>query len=165
MAIPVLVAAFKRAGLPPVWGIALARQESDFNPKAVNHSAADARRGYSWGLCQMSLQTAQESLGYRGDGPGLTDPHINATLAAAFVRRLVDGHQIKTDAADALQNVAALYNSGRMLAHAPASTATVYVPNVVRYAEAYAAAAADVPAAGGGGTMSVSPKSPAKGTP
>lgn len=160
---PVLVAAFRRAGLPPVWGVALARQESDFRPQAVNHSAADARRGYSWGLCQMSLQTAQESLGYRGDGPGLTDPNINATLAATFVRRLVDGHHLQLDADDTLAQVASLYNSGRLLEHAPSSTAGVYVPNVVRYAAKYATLAASVPAPPARDTIPRTP--PPKGTP
>ena len=161
--VPTLVAAFRRAGLPGVWGIAIARQESDFNPHAVNHSAADARRGYSWGLCQMSLQTAQETLGYRGDGPGLTDPGINATLAAQFVRRLVDGHHLDATAAAALGDVAALYNSGRLLAHAPSSTATVYVPNVLRYAAEYAPLAAGVAAAASRDTLAKAPSQ--KGTP
>lgn len=137
---PTLVAAFRRVGLPGTWGLALARQESDFIPTGVNRSAADARRGFSWGLCQMSLQTAREELGYSGDGPGLLDPKVNARLAAEYCRKLCDRHKVTS-----LMDVASLYNSGRPYTRAPEPTRTSYVPRVVQFAADFAIYADSIP--------------------
>ena len=131
----ILVVAFHNVGLPPEWGLAIARQESNFAPKALNMSVADSTRGGSWGLCQMSLLTAR-GLGYVGTAAGLTDPQVNADLAARLCRELVT--RFKTTS---LADVAAGYNSGRTFAKAPASTRTVYVPRVLKFAQDYKATA------------------------
>ncbi len=127
----ILVIAFHNAGLPPEWGLAIARQESNFKPAALNMSVADSKRGGSWGLCQMSLLTAK-GLGYVGDASGLTDPQVNADLAARLCKEIMA--RFKTSS---LADVAAGYNSGRTFAKAPMSTRTVYVPRVLKFAQDY----------------------------
>lgn len=127
----ILVIAFQNERLPPEWGLAIARQESNFKPAALNMSRGDATRGGSWGLCQMSLLTAR-GLGYVGDAQQLTDPKTNAALAAKLCSELV--FRFKTNN---LADIAAGYNSGKRLKDAPVSTRTVYVPRVVKFAEEY----------------------------
>lgn len=127
----ILAVAFVNEGLPPEWGLAIARQESAFRPTALNMSSGDATRGGSWGLCQMSLLTAR-GLGYIGDNLGLLDPKVNAQLAAKLCKEL----SLRFKTMD-LQDIASAYNSGKPYARAPASTKTVYVPRVLAGAEMY----------------------------
>lgn len=129
---PVVRRAFETEGLPSFWGMALARHESAFVPGAAATIGGDARRGGSFGLCQMSLSTAKSELGYVGDGEGLKDPQLNCTLAARYIKILMARFKI-----DDLPNVAAAYNSGRPLAKAPSGTRTKYVPLVLNYAKQY----------------------------
>ncbi len=130
---PLIRAAFEAEGLPGHWGMALARQESAFEPSAQCLIGGDKKRGGSFGLCQMSLATAQGDLGYLGDGDGLKNPEVNTKLAAKFCKLLTK--RLKTTE---LKDIAAAYNSGRPFAKAPKSTRTVYVPNVLRFAQEYA---------------------------
>ena len=132
----ILRAAFKAEGLPVEWGMAIARQESCFEPATKVLTGGDAALGGSYGLCCMSLDTAK-GLGYTGIADGLLDPTTNATLAAKYCRQLCD--QFGGDLGN-LRDVAAGYNSGKPWAKAPKSTRTVYVPNVMRYAAFYAKA-------------------------
>lgn len=127
---PLLVRAFADAELPGVWGLAIARQESNFDPGAKSLGGGDGTRGGSYGLCQMSLLTARH---YRPDiePRDLLDPTINAHLAAEHCRELCIRYN------GALKDVAAAYNSGKSFEHAPESTRTVYVPHVLQYAELY----------------------------
>lgn len=127
----ILIVAFQNEGLPPEWGLALARQESNFAPQALNMSTGDATRGGSWGLCQMSLTTAR-GLGYVGTAQGLTDPKVNAKLAAKLCKELVTRFRTNN-----LADIAAGYNSGKPFAKAPSSTRTVYVPRVIQFAGDY----------------------------
>ena len=129
---PILRRAFEAEGLPGHWGLALAHHESGLNPKAENLVGGDARRGGSFGLCQMSLATAQGDLGYLGDGEGLKDPEVNARLAAKFCKILT--MRFKTTD---LRDIASAYNSGRVFEKAPVSTRTRYVPSVLAHAERY----------------------------
>lgn len=127
---PILVRAFTAAKLPAVWGLAFARQESDFRPDAQALTGGDAKRGGSYGLCAMTLQTARE---YQ---PTITvddlkDPELNATAAAAHIAALV------RQCGPVLHEVAARYNSGKSLERAPDSTRDVYVPNVVKFSQQY----------------------------
>jgi soluble lytic murein transglycosylase-like protein len=131
---PILRAAFVAEGLPGEWGMAIAHQESDFNADAQVLTAGDGRRGGSYGLCQMSLATAKGDLGYTGDGEGLKDPQVNARLAAQYCALLTK--RIKSQE---LRDIAAAYNSGRPFSKAPKVTRTKYVPQVLAYAEQYAA--------------------------
>lgn len=135
---PVLVAAFLRHNLPPEWGVAIARQESAFVVTASNNSAGDAKRGGSWGLCQISLLTAR-SLGFTGTTADLLNPEINAELAAALCEEI--SKRLKTTS---LADVASAYNSGKPMQKAPTSTRTVYVPRVLAFAVAYQPRANDL---------------------
>lgn len=128
---PILVAAFVSAGLPPEWGLAIARQESAFQPLAVVLTGGDLARGGSRGLCQMSWLTAK-GLGFTGQPADLLIPRVNADLAASLCKQLV--RQFKTQE---LRDIACGYNSGKPFARAPKSTREVYAPNVVKFAAAY----------------------------
>ena len=131
---PTLVRAFVAHNVPPAWALGIARQESDFVPDAEALSGGDERRGGSFGLCAMSLKTAQSHM------PNVTvaqlkDPAINAELAAKECAQLIRRFGVT------LPDVAAAYNSGKPLSRAPDSTREVYVPNVVKFTKEYTATA------------------------
>jgi soluble lytic murein transglycosylase-like protein len=76
--------------------LAIARQESSFNPKAKSPCGAT-------GLMQLMPRTA------RSMGAGkLTDPQVNLELGQRYVRRLLDDETVKNN----LLFLAASYNSG-----------------------------------------------------
>lgn len=127
---PILRDAFAELGLPPVWGIAIARQESAFRAGACNNSGGDAARGGSWGLCQVSLQTAR-ALGFEGGPQHLLDPATNARLAAQLCS------QLAARFGSNLIDVAAAYNSGKSYQHAPES-ARDYAERVLAFSQQYA---------------------------
>lgn len=77
--------------------LAIARQESSFNPKAKSPCGAV-------GLMQLMPRTAREM----GNGGRLTDPAVNLDLGQRYVRRLLDDDSIKGN----LLFLAASYNSG-----------------------------------------------------
>lgn len=131
---PVLVAAFASALLPPEWGLAIATQETRFQPNALNNTGGDLVRGGSRGLCQMSWKTAV-GLGFTGVADDLYKPRVCADLAAKLCAELVRRWQTHE-----LLDIASGYNSGRKYAQAPAST-VVYAKNVVAYADHYRASA------------------------
>jgi len=132
---PVLVRAFLQYGLPGVWGLAISHQETagTFNPNLRNLSGGDGARGGSYGLCQVSLRTAQA---YQSDitPESLIVPGTNADIAA---RICLDANKRFPGS---LMNVAALYNDGKPFASTrlAASTRDIYVPNVLRYANLHA---------------------------
>lgn len=126
-----LARVFAAEGLPPEWGPAIARTETNFMPNAHNGSLGDGLRGGSWGLMQMSYLTAQ-ALGFEGAPQDLLVPERNAALAATLCRKNMQSFRVTQ-----LADVAALYNSGKRFAQAPASTRTVYVPRVLRFAAIY----------------------------
>lgn len=128
--LPLLAQAFAARGLPPELGPAIGRQESNFDPNVSNLGPGDLERGGSYGLCQMSLQTAQ-ALGYKGEVAGLHDPHINAALAADL---FVENRKRHSD----LRDIIAMYNSGKPFDLAPTKTRAFYVQNVVAYMKMYA---------------------------
>src|SRR6476646_8005587 len=134
---PTLVAAYVRYGLPGAWGVGLARQESDFDPSAKNLEGGDAKRGGSFGLCQVTLLTARS---LRGDGVTpemLCDASFNADVSAELVAQLRDRYR------GVLSDVLAAYNSGKPWAHAPPRTQKVYVPNIIKHIHHYARWAQD----------------------
>ena len=128
---PTIVQAFLDEGMDPALGLAIARQESAFRADSVCTTGGDGARGGSYGLMQMSLMTAR-TLGFIGPAKGLLAPGVNAGLAAALC---------KSNSARSKQifDLAAMYNSGKVLAKAPKVTATKYVPAVLRYYEEYKA--------------------------
>lgn len=127
---PLLVKAFVAAKLPAAWGLAIARQESNFYPEAVSMAKGDAGRGGSYGLCQMSLLTAREYMPTI-TGSELLKAEANAHLAARHCAALVKRF------GENLRDVAAAYNSGHPYATCPNSTRNVYVPNVLSYEQLY----------------------------
>lgn len=134
---PILRAAFVAEGLPGEWGMAISKWETGgtFDPNTVATDPRDLARGGSYGLCQMSLRTAQ-ALGFQGDAKLLLDPWLNAHYAAALCAQ--NQRIVGSD----LARVAAAYNCGCehvLQGTVPADTASLYVPHVVRYAAEYAA--------------------------
>jgi soluble lytic murein transglycosylase-like protein len=140
MYLHMLAQAFAAQGLPPEWGPAFARTESNFEATAHSTAAGDVKRGGSFGLCQISYLTAK-ALGYTGLPQGLNDPQCNAELAAKLCKKNMTDYHVTS-----LLDVAALYNSGKRYAAAPASTKTVYVTKVVRFAAMYKVRLAQTPA-------------------
>ena len=141
--LPIVATAFANRGLPPELGCAIARQESNWNPKATASNPKDIARGGAFGLCQMTLQTAQE-LGHKDiTVEQLYDPAINASLAAelcvANLKRIrVAPGQTYSDAAR-WADLFSMYNSGRVVSKAPHITQTNYVPRCVQFMTVYAA--------------------------
>ncbi len=80
----------RRWPVPKEFALAIARQESEFNPDAV--SSAGAR-----GLMQLMPATAREvsvKLGIGYDADRLTgDPMYNARLGTAYLRRMLDAYR------------------------------------------------------------------------
>lgn len=126
---PIIVAAMRINGVPPEWGLAIARVESVFEPGARNGEGGDGRRGGAWGIFQMTLKTARDE-GYQGTGEGLLDATVCADVAGRLLSRLQTAHRV-------LEDVASCYNSGKPVMRAPKSTRTKYVPLVVRLAREY----------------------------
>jgi hypothetical protein len=115
-----LRAAATRAGINPDWLDAIAKQESGWNPQAVNLGPADAKYGGAYGLTQM-LWTNVQKMGWTGTKDEfLANPQAQIDLAIRFA---VDGP--RTSASD----FAAWWNSGkRTVAAAPSITKTDYLP-------------------------------------
>lgn len=132
----ILIRAFEDESVRPALGLAIARHESNFNAKAMNNTGSDARRGGSFGLCQMSMLTARH-LGYQGEFEGLLQPKVNAKLAA----KLCAENQLRVPISTVRDennvkwafNMASMYNSGHMYADCPRSTREMYCPKVVSY--------------------------------
>lgn len=133
---PILAKAFITHKLPVVWALAIAATESSFRPYAENHSAGDASRGGSYGLCQLSLATAREFAPSATPGD-LLDPRRNAEIAALLCARL------RRQYGDDFSDIVSAYNSGRPLERAPASTRDIHVPRALQNLKLYAAQAAE----------------------
>lgn len=116
---------FKRAGLDPDLGVAIAAHESGLKSKAVNNTGGDALRGGSYGAAQMSMLTAK-GLGFTGTSEELMTPAVNAHYQAMLVK------QLSTQHGGDLGDIVAAYNSGKPLAESPESTRNDYVPDVMR---------------------------------
>lgn len=135
--LPMLAKMGQAYAVPPEWLVAFARVESSFRANAVNNSAADTARGGSRGLCQMSLQTAR-AIGFTGAPDDLLDPVVNAKMAATLISLNMRSFRVSS-----LEDVAALYNSGKRFNKAPLSTRMLYVPAIKRWAAFYAKRARD----------------------
>lgn len=126
----VVARAFAAQGLPPELGAAIAKQESNWDAAAVTMTGGDGARGGSYGLCQMSLKTA-EGLDKGATAGRLLDAHYNATLAAQLCRENWDRYQGR------IEDVIAAYNSGKPFFRAPEVTKLIYVPHVQKYMRDY----------------------------
>lgn len=98
-------AAAAKYNVPAALIAGIVQVESGGDPNAVNLSAGDAARGGSYGLMQMSLETA-EALGYTGDTSGLYDPATNIDLGTHYLADLLA--QTNGDVAAAVSG----YNAG-----------------------------------------------------
>jgi soluble lytic murein transglycosylase-like protein len=92
-------------GLDPNALLAIIQQESGGNANATNNTGGDAVRGGSYGLMQVSYQTAR-GYGYAGQPAGLLDPTTNVTYGARYFMDCV------AQAAGDLAGAFSCYNSG-----------------------------------------------------
>lgn len=132
-------------GCDPRLLLATIDTESNWVASAVNDGPGDAARGGAWGLTQITLKTAIDVDDQNGgewgrvcpgrDPRTLLDPWWCLTLSSHLLREnaahaAAAGFEVGTELHAA--NVASLYNSGRLLASAPASTRDVHVPRFLR---------------------------------
>jgi soluble lytic murein transglycosylase-like protein len=114
-------------GIDPDWIDAIAKQESNWDPNAVNKTGADGARGGSYGCLQLSVATAQ-SAGFDGDPEDLFDP----TTVAEYFCKIQASRPGGT--ADSLEDMCAYWNAGKVTAsdpRLPASTKNDYIPRVL----------------------------------
>jgi soluble lytic murein transglycosylase-like protein len=95
------------APVDPAAILAIIAQESGGDPNAEALTGGDGARGGSYGLMQMSLETAR-GYGYVGAGPGLLDPGLNVTLGVRYFRDCL------TASKGTLNGAWQAYNSGRI---------------------------------------------------
>jgi hypothetical protein len=118
--------AFLNAGLDPLWGSALARQESNLINTARVLTGTDGGRGGAWGPLQITLKTAR-GWGFTGDPELLHDPEVAAALA---VKAIKDA-RITT-----LEDLGSFWNAGqRWFSKLPADhvTRVKYVPSLLAH--------------------------------
>lgn len=163
--LPIAKKVAAKNGVPLSWLLAFADHESGFKGDAIaGAGTADAERGGSFGLVQMSLKTARQ-LGYTGPAPDLAlvkgstyigpiapgtifDAETNLTLGAKLMKQLSQSYGGR------FEDVAAGYNSGKSTAKLQSllnggtltdkqvasytNVLTKYVPSVVSNQETYA---------------------------
>lgn len=140
--LPIAASAFAAVGLPPELGAAIAHQESNWEPDSQTIVGGDARRGGSYGLCQVSLKTALW-LDPAATVTKLLDPDYNCQMAAQLC-------EFNRTLSPSLPDIISRYNSGRPLAKAPKSTRMGYVPSVLRLMFDYTAPCLNIMSKRGG---------------
>jgi soluble lytic murein transglycosylase-like protein len=125
-----LAAASSATGVPVALMKAIIGVESGFNPNATNLTGRDMTRGGSYGLFQVSLETAQ-GYGFTGEGTGLLDPATNITIGSKFLA------DVYAQAGDDPETAAALYNGGKALGGGAFSNQS-YVNSVMQNYDVYA---------------------------
>lgn len=137
--LPLLARIGANHGLAPEYLVAIARQESAFDPNARSApGAADDLLGGAFGLCQMTMDTARV-LGFKGAAEGLFYPDTNAEYAALLA--VSNAKRFKLDMKDILQ-LAQCHNGGEPLNHIdPAKKPRKYT-NVQAYGNRVASFAA-----------------------
>ena len=110
--------------VPSTVVLAIASQESGFNPSAINLSAKDGKRGGAWGLMQITAETAADVIKElknsgnlliaatltrfnSGDAHTLLDPDLNVLLGIGYLNMLAKAFNNDTTL------VIAAYNRGR----------------------------------------------------
>jgi len=125
-----LRSAFEAVGLPPLWGEALGRTESNLRATAINNTGGDAARGGSYGATQISQKTAR-AYGYTGPMENLlTDLNLMASLSAKIAA---------AGSPMTIEDLGAWWNAGhRTFDSLPADhiTRTDYVPKLISNLEA-----------------------------
>lgn len=112
-----------RAGIDPLWIRAIVTVESAWRWDAINDAGPDGARGGSYGLGQISLQSARE-WGFTGTVQDLMEPHNNLEVMCQHLGELQP---------ESIEDAASLWNDNRRwsdpdLAH---STRERYVPRVL----------------------------------
>jgi len=113
-------------GIDPVLMYAIAKVESNHNPKALNRNdgnSRDKQNGIvkrSYGLFQLQLTTIKE-YGFTGNPKLLLNPQVNALFAARHLNKLYKHHQ------DTVKVLSA-YNAGHV-----STKNKSYVDKVVKY--------------------------------
>lgn len=128
----IITSIFQDHNLDPIWGLALARQESAFRTTSYAVSGGDEKVGGSYGLLMVSSRTSK-ALGFLGNPTELCFPKIGVLWSAKII-----SDNLKTYRISELRDVASVYNSGKTYIRAPESTRNVYVPHVLQYAAEFA---------------------------
>jgi soluble lytic murein transglycosylase-like protein len=127
--VPMVIHAFRTAGLNPALGCALAAHESDWDPNAKVLTGPDGHLGGARGLFQMTLSTARD-LGFAGDPSELFDPQLNTDLAVKLALR---NAAVIGSTSPALLAAAHNCGAGHVVNHTiPRSTQNNYVPTILR---------------------------------
>ena len=117
---------FNRAGayynVPGALLMAIARVESDFNPRAIDY---DQNGSYDYGVMQINTVWYPE---IRGIWRNLDDPCQNITVGAWILKKCFDRY-------DAVKKAVACYHTGKGRVHS--RTAFNYVNKVVYYYKKY----------------------------
>jgi soluble lytic murein transglycosylase-like protein len=103
-----IAAAAERWKVPVALIKAIIAKESEFQPRATALDRGDAARGGSYGLMQLSLETAHE-LGFRGTVQDLYDAAVNVNLGARYLRDLLSE---ATAGGYGVDSVISAYNAG-----------------------------------------------------
>lgn len=125
---PLIKKIFNEQKLDPIFGMAIAMQESSFRTTAVAVTGGDEKVGGSYGLMMVSAKTSY-ALGFRGDPIDLCLPEIGILWASKVIKDDISWAKI-TD----FRDLVSVYNSGKLYANAPQCTRNVYVINVLKYA-------------------------------
>ena len=120
-----------RAGVDRALFFAIIEVESNWNPDAKNLGPADAARGGAWGLTQLTLRTAR-AYAPGIEGEQLLDPARNLDIASQLMRDNARRSKRWDD-------LAAMWNSGKVADRAPDSTRYKYIPAVLAAAQRYRA--------------------------
>lgn len=131
-------------GIEPAVLLATVDIESAWDPGAQNHGPGDSARGGAWGLCQLTVTTAlavDDGVNIWADEAGqrkperLLEPELNLKLACALITENGTRSASPIGSATWYQDIAALYNSGKLYAQAPRVTRETYVPRFLRALE------------------------------
>lgn len=125
----VVAAAFSAHELPAEWGLAICKQESNFDPLAVAGVHTASCKGGTFGLMQITYGAARE-MGFDDRRDKLLNPVLNCALAAKLCTRWALRHP------DSLEDVYCRFRSGKPRSHAPGAT-LANLRKVLRYAYEY----------------------------
>lgn len=131
--LPLITKIFTKQHLDPIWGLAIAMQESVFRSTAFAVTGGDEHVGGSYGLMMVSAKTAH-ALGFTGDPIELCIAPTGILWAAKIIQTNMRDYRI-----NALRDIAATYNDGKRYydPNLAASTRNIYVPNVLQYASKF----------------------------
>ncbi len=100
-----------RYGFPRWWFVTLGLQETRLDPNAINMTGGDKLRGGSWGINQISLQTAREH-GFTGEAKKLLDPIVNAEWTGRILSNPLDRWGNRRGPPRTFVEAASMWNGG-----------------------------------------------------